>query len=228
MTTGLAPRSRLSARLALLLAAGLLVLGAHQAGILHWLGDPALLKAALVGQGAWGWLIFVATYALLQPFGVPGTVFVFAAPLIWPWPLAFALSMVGTMAASVIGFSFARVVARDWVAARIPPRFAAYDRALAERGFATVVTLRFVFWMPQMLHAFLGVSQVPFWTHFWGSLLGYLPPLLATAYFGAKVFDWAKELSLGGWLGLAAGWAGLIAVVWWLRRWRGRKEVEHG
>ena len=70
MTTGLAPRSRLSARLALLLAAGLLVLGAHQAGILHWLGDPALLKAALVGQGAWGWLIFVATYALLQPFGV--------------------------------------------------------------------------------------------------------------------------------------------------------------
>ena len=30
---------------------------------------------------------------MLQPFGLPGTVFVFAAPLIWPWPVAFGLSM---------------------------------------------------------------------------------------------------------------------------------------
>ncbi len=54
--------------------------------------------------GPWGYVAFVAAYAALQPFGVPGTVFIMAAPLIWPWPVAFALSMAGTMAASVVGF----------------------------------------------------------------------------------------------------------------------------
>lgn len=216
------PKNLLWLRIVLVTAVALFLLASYQAGLLQLVTEPAQLKAALVQQGAWGWLGFILAYAVFQPFGVPGTVFVFAAPLIWPWPTAFALSMVGTMAASVIGFSFARFVARDWVSARIPARFAAYDRALAERGFATVVTLRFVFWMPQLLHFFLGVSQVSFATHFWGSLLGYLPPLLATAYFGEKVFEMAKTLSPLGWLGLLAGWAALIAAAWWWQRRRRR------
>ena len=44
--------------------------------------------------------------------------------LIWPWPVAYALSMTGTMAASVVGFSFARFIARDWDP-RLPPDQAA-------------------------------------------------------------------------------------------------------
>ena len=105
--------------------------------------------------------------------------FVIAAPLIWPWPVAFALSMTGTMAASVVGFSFARFVARDWVSTMIPARFRKYDDALAQRALTTVFVLRLVFWMPPLLHAFFGVSKVRFWTHFWGSLAGYVLPLLS-------------------------------------------------
>jgi hypothetical protein len=91
--------------------------------------------------------MFVLAYALLQPFGVPGTIFVVAAPLIWPWPAAFAVSMAGTMAASVVGFSFARFVARDWVSARIPARLRRYDEAIARHAFTTVVVLRLVLWV---------------------------------------------------------------------------------
>jgi len=65
-------------------------------------------------------------------------------------------------------------VARDWgVESKIPARFRKYDEALAARAFSTVFLLRFIFWMPQLLHTFLGVSKVPFWTHFWASLAGY-------------------------------------------------------
>jgi uncharacterized membrane protein YdjX (TVP38/TMEM64 family) len=117
-----------------------------------------------------------------------------AAPLIWPWPIAFALSMTGTMAASVIGFSFARFVARDWVAARIPARFGKYDEAIERHAFRTVFMLRLIFWMPQVLHAFLGVSKVPFWTHFWGSLLGYLAPIFLVSYIGSELFDAAGHM----------------------------------
>jgi uncharacterized membrane protein YdjX (TVP38/TMEM64 family) len=109
--------------------------------------------------GAWGYIAFILAYTALQPFGVPGTIFVVAAPLIWPWPIAFALSMVGTCA-SVVGFSFARFVAKDWVSAHIPERLRKYDASLERNAFQTVVVLRLLFWMPQVLHSFFGVSKV--------------------------------------------------------------------
>ena len=112
--------------LALLLVVGLVVTG-WQTGLFDNLDKPRALADALLAMGPRGYLAFVVTYALLQPFGIPGTVFVIAAPLIWPWPVAFALNMTGTMLASVIGFSFARFVARDWVSARIPACLHTYD-----------------------------------------------------------------------------------------------------
>lgn len=175
------------------------LLGAWYFGVFSRVGEPAVLAHTLVELGAWGYLAFVVTYALLQPFGVPGTGFVVAAALLWPWPTAFALSMVGTLAASVVGFSFARFVARDWVAARIPARLRNYDRALEQRAFQTVVVLRLVFWMQLMLHSFFGVSKVGFWTHFWGSLVGYALPLLLISYFAAQMFDGSGNLQPGAW-----------------------------
>jgi uncharacterized membrane protein YdjX (TVP38/TMEM64 family) len=165
------------------------LLVAWRAGVFAQVAEPKVLARGIVEMGVWGYVAFVVAYALLQPFGVPGTVFVVAAPLIWPWPIAFALSMTGTMAASVIGFSFARFVARDWIAARIPARFRKYEAALERNGFRTVFVLRLVFWMPQLLHAFFGVSKVRFSTHFWASLLGYVPPLFLVSFLGAQMFD---------------------------------------
>ena len=224
--TSPAPPSRgpRAARLALLALVAALMLVAWRLGLLRTFADPAGARAAVLAMGAWGWAGFVLSYATLQPFGVPGTAFILAAALIWPWPTAFGLSMAGTMAASVVGFAFARFVARDWVSARIPKRFRAWDDALARRGFATVFTLRLIFWMPPMLHAFFGVSRVSFGTHFWASMLGYVLPLLATAYFGERALRAAAALPGWAWglmvLAVAAG----AALAWW-RPWRRGGEV---
>jgi len=195
---------------------------AHQLGVLDRFAEPARIKETLLELGPWGYLAFVAAYATLQPFGLPGTVFILAAPLIWPWPIAFALSMVGTMAASVVGFSFARFVARDWISKRIPERFRKYEARLEDRGFATVVLLRFIFWMPPLLHAFFGVSRVRFWTHFWGSFVGYLLPLFLVSFFGEALFEWLKQAPLWVWaifpVCVALGLGGWLL----LRRHRGR------
>lgn len=219
-------RSRYQLGLVLFVAAGLLT--AHQLGVFQHFHDPKQLARDLVALGPWGYAIFIGAYTVLQPFGVPGTVFIIAAPLIWPWPTAFALSMAGTMAASVVGFSFARFVARDWIASKIPTRFRSYDEALAERGFVTVMTLRFIFWMPPLLHAFFGVSKVPFWTHFWGSAVGYIVPLLATAYFGEKLFAIMSGMSLQNWLVVVLVVAATVLTVWWFRRSRNRARPADG
>ena len=202
---------------AVIVVIALLVM-AQRFGVFEQFKDPERVRDTLVQLGPWGYLAFVLAYAALQPFGVPGTVFVMAAPLIWPWPVAYALSMVGTMAASVVGFSFARFVARDWIAGRVPARFRAYDAALARRGFVTVATLRLIFWMPPLLHAFFGVSKVPFWTHFWGSAVGYVLPLLLTAYFGERLFAMLRAAPAPAWLGVAAVVVVLAGTGWLVRR----------
>jgi uncharacterized membrane protein YdjX (TVP38/TMEM64 family) len=193
-----------------------LLLLAWRTGLLRQFADPASVRVTLLALGPWGYVAFVLAYAALQPFGVPGTVFIMAAPLIWPWPVAFGLSLAGTMAASVVGFSFARFVARDFIAPRIPERFRRYDDALARRAFATVFTLRLIFWMPPLLHAFFGVSKVRFATHFWGSLAGYVIPLLLVSYFGERAFEALRRVPAEQWAlgGVAVALVALGAWAW--------------
>lgn len=218
-----APKRVFWARIALvgLVLAGALV--AQRTGLLAELADPSALPQKIAALGAVGYVAFVVTYALVQPFGIPGTIFVVVASLVWPWPIAFALSMTGTMAASSVGFSFARFVARDFVEKRIPARFKKYDDALEKRGFWTVALLRFVFWMPPLLHAFFGVSKVRFWTHFWGSFVGYLVPLFVMSYFGPKALDLLKGLPPAVWGAVVGTLLVVGAVVWTVRRARARR-----
>lgn len=217
----LSARGLLAARIGVVVAVALGMVAAQRAGIFELVTEPARFKAALLDLGPAGYLAFVLAYAALQPFGVPGTVFVWVAPLIWPWPTAFAVSMTGTMAASVIGFSFARFVARDALARRIPPWLTRYDQALQRNGFATVALLRLVFWMPMALHTFLGISRVGFWTHFWGSLVGYALPLWATAYFGQRLLDEVLALPPTAWA-VSAVIVAVLGASWGVWRWRRR------
>lgn len=193
------PRSRRRAKLGVIVLVLLTLAGAYHFGIFARVAEPKALAATLVGMGAWGYLAFILAYTALQPFGVPGTIFVVAAPLIWPWQTAFTLSMIGTMSASVVGFSFARFVAKDWISARIPARLRKYDESLERNALQTVVVLRLIFWMPQVLHSFFGVSKVGFWTHFWGSLIGYVPPLLLVSYLGGEMFDASGRIQPAAW-----------------------------
>ena len=213
-------RPNRAARLALVVVTAAMLLAAWRLGALDIATEPERLRTWILERGAWGQLVFVLAYTLFQPFGVPGTVFVLVAPLLWPWPEAYALTMIGTMTASVVGFSFARFVARDFVSRRIPARFRAYEEALERRAFVTVVTLRFVLWMPPALHAFFGVSRVSFGTHFWGSLVGYALPLLAMAYFGERLFEWLSEIPAFVWAiaGAVLVVLAIVATFVWMRR----------
>ncbi len=218
---GTLPPTAESSSRAKIVVVGLVVLGlltAYFTGVFDRVGSPAELKQTIIELGPLGYLAFVAAYAALQPFGVPGTVFIMVAPLIWSWPIAFALSMTGTMAASVVGFAFARFVARDFVAKRVPKRFQKYEEALEKRGFLTVAVLRFIFWMPPMLHAFFGISRVRFWTHFWGSFVGYLPTLFLVSYFGEEIYEMTASIPATTWVALAAATVAIGIGYWLVRR----------
>lgn len=213
----MSPRPLRLAKLGALGIVASMIVASYYAGVFADLTGPGELADRLVAMGTWGYLAFLLAYTVLQPFGVPGTVFIVAAALIWPWHTAFGLSMVGTMSASVVGFSFARFVARDWMAARIPARLRKYDKALEENAFRTVVFLRLIFWMAQVVHCFLGVSKVRFWTHFWGSLLGYIPPLLIVSYLGGELFDAGGHVHPRAWPIFGGLFLGSLALIGILR-----------
>lgn len=201
-------------RVALALAVAGLFFLTHHFGLFTLLEDPEKLRRALLGTGPIGLATYVALYTLLQPWGIPGTLFLIVAPLVWPWPLAYLVMMAGTMGASMLGFFTARFLARDWIRGRIPERFLRYEAPLARRPFWTVFWLRFVFWMPQPLHAFFGISSVSAANHFWGSLFGYALPLLSAAYFGAAFFELMTSIPLWGWVVIVIGLS-VAALLFW-------------
>jgi uncharacterized membrane protein YdjX (TVP38/TMEM64 family) len=179
----------LAKKLALVVCAGALLLIAHQLGAFEAVSHPHQLKEAILRLGSLGFLGFVLAFAFLQPFGVPGILFVLGASLVWPPPLAIVLSLLGTAWASVNGFGFARYVARDWVEKRMPPRWRKYDERLATRGFTTVFVLRLILWMNPFLHAAFGLSRVRFSTHLAATVLGCVPSIVAFSYLGDRVLS---------------------------------------
>lgn len=208
---------------AILVVVGGLV-AAQRLGAFEHFEDPACFQRALLDLGPWGYVAFLAAFAAFQPFGVPGMVFVIAASLIWPWPVAYGLSMIGTMISTSLGFAFARFVARDWVSSMVPARFEKWNDALAKRAFLTIFVLRTFFLMQPLLHAFFGISKVRFWTHTLASMAGYAVPLLLISFFGQKVFDALRNAPPYVWVLVVVGT--LLALVLWAVRRRPKIDQE--
>ena len=165
---------------------GLYASGAHQAI------DAEAVQSWIRSAGAWGAVVFVAVYGLLQPLGVRSVFFLLSAPLIWSPADAVLLSWIGAVVASVIAFGFARFVARDWAQGRAPARVRKLDDKLAEDGFRTVTLLRLLFYTTPALQFALGVSRVRFRAFLFGTIVGVLPFTLLMTLFGAQlsVFFW--------------------------------------
>ncbi|HVK69018.1 MAG TPA: hypothetical protein VM694_31390, partial [Polyangium sp.] len=70
-----------------------------------------------------------------------------------------------------------------------------------------------------------GISRVRFQTHFWGSLAGYFLPLLATAYFGEKVFDAMRNAPPSVWIGMGVATVTIIVLFWLVTRRSMRKVI---
>lgn len=210
--------TRAMQKTALVVGTAALVLVAYQRGAFAAFGDPARLKATLLQLGPRGYVVYLIAVALLQPLGVPGVMFIVVASLLWPPPVAMALSLTACTISSVIGFSFARYLARDWVEKKIPPRLRKYDERLETHGFVTVLLLRSLMWMNPILHALLGISRVRFSTHLLATILAYIVPVVALTYLGDAAFSVLKNQPPERWLELGVMVALALAAYFVVRR----------
>lgn len=174
-----------------LLALVILLLGAAwYSGAFRTFSDLNEVRALLASWGPWAYVPFLATFTLLQPLGIPALFWVVPAAILWPFWVAFPLSLAGAVGASSCGFLVARYLARDWVAARLPRRLRRFDDRLAAHGLRTVILLRLVFLLSPPSHWLIGLSKVRYDALVLGTILGSIPNLALVTYFGEKAFVW--------------------------------------
>jgi uncharacterized membrane protein YdjX (TVP38/TMEM64 family) len=185
------------------------------------LRDPDRIEAFLTESGLVGPVVFVLVMWLVQPFGVPGLVFMVPAAIVWPWPVAFGLSWIGNMGASLIAFAFARWVGRDWVQQRIPAGVVRWNERLAVSGVRSVAALRVVTGQLPPADWFLGVSHVSLRAFLIGTAIGIIPGILVAVLVGGSLWDLIADRP-GLILALALGGAAVV-VARRLRRLRRRR-----
>lgn len=191
--------------------------------------DAEKMRGWLQDAGASGAVLFVLAYCVLQPLGVRSVFFLLSAPLVWEPVTAFVLSWVGTMAASIAAFAFARFVGRAWVQRRLPHGIRRLNDRLVTRGFRTVLLLRLIFYTAPTLQFALGVSRVRAGPFLLGTMLGVVPFTALMTLLGAQVNAWLAEHPISTWpwdrfgpLFIVLAVAVLTATFIFMRRWQDR------
>jgi uncharacterized membrane protein YdjX (TVP38/TMEM64 family) len=123
--------------------------------------------------------------------------FMVPAGIVWPYPLAIALSWIGNMGASYLAFAFARWFGRDWVQLRIPKRMYPYNDRLATGGVWPVVLLRLVFGQLAPADWLLGVSKVTTRNFLIGTGIGIIPGIALFVIAGGGMFEYLRDMSTG-------------------------------
>jgi uncharacterized membrane protein YdjX (TVP38/TMEM64 family) len=165
-------------------------------------------------------VLYVLAFALLEPFGVPGAVFVLPASLAWPTSVAIAMSALGATGAGVVAFLLARGVLGDKFEQRLPPRLRAFTAHAREHPLRSVIAVRMFFGLAAPAHWALVLSGVRFAPFVAGSLVGFVPPMALFVIFGRAAIEWLeRQASAEIWLAaLAIAIAGYFAYRWWFRR----------
>lgn len=181
-------------------------------GGFSWVTGEGNVERLLTDTGILGPLIFVAVMWLTQPLGVPGFVYMVPAGIVWPLPLALALSWIGNLGASYIAFMFARWFGREWVRCRIPPRMHRYDDRLEHGGVMPIVLLRLVFGQLPPADWLLGVTKVSQRNFLVGTAIGIIPGIVLFVVLGGGLVELlrdmptsARRITIGFVIALAVG-----------------------
>ncbi len=151
--------------------------GAALLGVGGRLGAAPLHPAALVLLGA-------AACAI----GLPRQLVCYAAGVAFGAPVGIPVALAAQLLGCVADLTWARLIGRRWVAARLRGRLARLDAALSRQPFLTVLTLRLLpVGSNLLLNLAAGISGVAVAPFLAASALGYLPHTLVFVLAGSGV-----------------------------------------
>ena len=199
----------------LLLALAALAVAAWLLPVRH-----VLTRALEIAQAAGpaGAFVYGLAYVLACVLLFPATLLTLGAGFLYGTWLGVAVVLPASVLGATAAFLVARHVARDAVAARVKGRrvFEAVDRAVARRGFRTVLLLRLAPVLPfNLLNYALGVTSVSLRDYVLASALGMLPAIVLFVHAGSLVTSLSglSDAAPSGRARIALLAAGVVALI---------------
>ena len=215
------PRSRVSLCWRDWSVAGFLVKATGLSALL----EKEWLDTLVRGGGYADKILFLAVGGLWTAVGLPRQAASFGAGYAFGFGAGLVLGVFATMLGCVGAFYYARLLGRDFVAARLSAKTRQIDAFLNDNSFTTTLLIRFLPVGSNLVtNLVAGISSVPALAFFAGSALGYIPQTAIFALAGSGVeVDPALRIGLAAVLLLISG----VMSVALFRRFRNRHGAEN-
>lgn len=139
--------------------------------------------------GAAGLLITFQT--LTAPLGFPGTPITIFIGTLFGYLFGTVVALIGNTLGGCLAFLLSRYVLQNYVQKKVlphHPKIKHYEKKIAQRGFVTVVLLRFLPIFPfNTLNFLLGTTRISFKKFTLGTIVGMLPGTFLFVYFGGSL-----------------------------------------
>ncbi len=150
--------------------------------------DKAWIDSDIRDQGIMGEMLFVGVGLLFTTVGLPRQVICFLAGYAFGLVEGTLLALLATVLGCVIAFFYARVMGREFVAARFPNRVKSIDNFLHENPLSMTLLIRLLPLGSNLVtNLAAGVSSVRGGPFFLGSAIGYLPQTLVFSLIGSGI-----------------------------------------
>lgn len=183
-----------------------------------------------------GGFVYLVCVVIATVLFLPGSGSMMIAGYVFGFGAGTFLSAVAITMGAQCAFLVGRLIARDWVAAKVSGnrRLAAIEAGLREEAFLIVVLTRLSLVIPfNLLNYAYGITAVRGTTHLIATAAGMLVPVALYVYLGTLARDIGQILSgaatptvLGYWI-LGAGIVGISLLTWVMHRAASRALERH-
>ena len=140
-----------------------------------------------VGESNWGFIAFVATYALTVVLLLPGTLGTVTAGAVFGFPVGAAAALAGATMGSTCAFIISRAMGRDGAQSLFGSRLSNIDDFIGRNDFTSILVLRLMPIVPfNLLNYGSGLTSVRLSRYVLASVIGMAPATLLATGLGAQ------------------------------------------
>ena len=140
-----------------------------------------------VGESNWGFVAFVAAYALTVVLLLPGTLGTVTAGAVFGFPVGAAAALAGATIGSTCAFIISRAMGRDGAQSLFGSRLSNIDDFIGRNDFTSILVLRLMPIVPfNLLNYGSGLTSVRLSRYVLASVIGMAPATLLATGLGAQ------------------------------------------
>ena len=173
----------------LLLALAVLLMAWRQGWLPNW--NLETMRDFILSFGSWAVVVFILLMAINTVTIMPPTIIMMVLSGILFGPFIGGLALwIGLLLGSVAAFLIARLLAQDFISARLGGRVAKFNEQLKENGFSVVFVARIIGLPPYELVNFAsGLSKISFRDFLLATIFGSIPAAILFATTGSRLLN---------------------------------------